>query len=309
MSDMLTFVIFFGDFGNGNYGIRAGRVQHLMGYFNQRRNLPFSTDFITLPPSIYRDQLRDLASSGDGFQAYATFAVKDWELRTQVTEAIPVLYPIDDLMWVFVGSNEGVGFNRGSRIHGTNLTLVSPSRNLQFRYDRQHLDFNLDSNLFWLESGKYEVVVNLLGVRWFVREDFDLTLEQVMSYAYGPIIDTISNISLNQHITNRGYALTARYRPSPKWEINAYVDRYCHDDSDCGGNLQSSVAIGPYDIPARWYVESRGIFARYKIDPTLSIAAQYTVGKGIEAHFANDPSKNNDNTGWSALTFMLVKTF
>lgn len=297
----------FGDIGNGNFGVRVGRVQHLVGYFNQRRNLPFNTDFINLPPFAYRDQVRDLAASGDGVQAYATFEVKGWEFRAQATEVIPVLYPKADIMYLFTGDANSGEFTQSSRIHGSNLTLASPSRTIQFRYDRHHLDFNLDSRLPWLNSGKYETVVNLIGARWFVWEEFDLTVEQVMSFSYGSVVDT-----LHQYIYwngyNRGYALTARYRPSTNWEINAYIDRYCNDDTDCSGDLQTTFSSTPVTT-AWWYTKSKGLFARYRIDKSLSVAAQYTVGEGIESHFMNDPSKNNANTGWSALNFMVVKTF
>jgi hypothetical protein len=294
----------FADMGDGDYGVRVGRVQQLFGFYNQKRNLPKVAEYIAHPPAIYREQFRDLASSGDGYQVYGTVPIFGWELRAQWSEARPVLYPMGDFSRVFVGERDAAVFTDESRVHAGGVTLSSPTRTLQFKVDRIYLDFQAESRTPFLPSGGLGNVVDIVGARWFVTDTFDVTLEHAWITPVGPVNDVIFS-QLYHPGQNRGSVFSIRYRPDADWEINAYMDRYCVDHTDCGGDLQSDF-VGGYYPPSWFYTNSHGVFARRKLPDNWSIGAQYTEGKGTDATFGGD---RNSKPEWKTLVFTLTKTW
>lgn len=279
----------FADIGTGDYGVRFGRVQHLLGYYNQNRNVTGLADFLMPPPTLYREAFRDMASSGDGFQAYATWDVKGWEVRTQVTEAKPILYPEKDLMDIFTFDPVGSKFEDSSRIHGFNLTISSPHKEVIARYDRQHLDIQMTALKPFRPQGDQNSIVHTAGVRWAATKNLDLTAEYVWVDAFGSAQDQIVSRLYRKGI-NIGYILSARWHPAPKWEVNAYIDYYCLSSEDCNGQEQRAFYRNTKPASA-FNAKSRGLFVRHTLSKNWHVAGQYTQGEGMIAHIKSDTTQ------------------
>ncbi len=51
-------------------GLRVGRIKHLLGFYNDTRDIAFTRSGAVLPQSIYQDRIRDISISSDGVAAY-----------------------------------------------------------------------------------------------------------------------------------------------------------------------------------------------------------------------------------------------
>ena len=162
-------------------GLRVGRVRHLLGFHNLKRENPRDADYIWHPPAIYREQAAHMATSGDGAQAYAKFPVAEWDVGLNLTHVKPVLEPMRESVAIIFGDSRVGTFTSDSRITGINLSVASPDHRFEFRYDftRLNLDFRPAASMFFLRPGLTDTQMHTIGARYYVTDDFDVTAERI----------------------------------------------------------------------------------------------------------------------------------
>jgi hypothetical protein len=291
----------FFDIGPGNYGVRLGRVQHLLGFYNQTRSIPCCSDFINLPPAIYREQFKQLATSGDGVQGYYIADIDSWEVGINVTLAKPILSPMENIIaghfnTVFPGE-----FTNKSLVKGLNITILSPDRTTQLRYDHIHLDFVFDSEFPPIASGKMNTIVHTAGVRHFYTHS-DVTLEGILVQQNSNVWDSFFALTGGRLGNPVGAMLSYRYRPTDNNQIATYADLWCSGAEDCSGEKRSQLT----GMPAHnFYVRSVGVAWRHKYPDKWYSNLQYTRGQGSNAHYYDQPHEKD----WQILQLRISKAF
>ena len=269
----------YADLGNGSDGIRLGRVQHLYGFSNLSRNLPHISDFITYPSAIYREQIRHLATSGDGFSLYHNHEHDSgWFSGITVTATKPVLEPMGEVVTSMFGSPSFGRFDvEKSRLYGFNLDIQSPDRSFQVRYDASYLKLPFVPGSGYL-NGMSNTLIHTIGVRQYF-DKFDVTAEMFTPNATGPAWDQFEQIGQGGYGKAIGYILTVRVRPTDDHQISAFINSYCTARNDCSGDRRSA-ATG-YTVPShRFREQSYGVAWRYNISKNWTSHVQYTWGRG-----------------------------
>lgn len=184
-------------------GLRIGRVRHMLGFNNLKRENPHDSDYIWHPPAIYREHAAHIATSGDGGQVYLKASPFEWNTTVQLTHVRPVMDPMQETVAVIFGDPRVGSFTGGSRITGVNLTTATPDHTLQFRYDftRLLLDFKPSAAMPFLAGGN-------------------------------PVEGNPG-----------GHAVTIRWRPVVRLQFTATVDKWCTDESDCSGSRGAQFGI------------------------------------------------------------------
>lgn len=292
----------FADFGPGGYGMRIGRIQHLLGFYNQTRSIPCCAEFINQPPAIYREQFKQLASSGDGIQIYKIFDIDNWELGVNGTIAKPILNPMENIIAGHFNAAFPGEITDKSIVKGLNFTVLSPSRETQLRYDITHLDFEFKSQVPFISSGNLSTMVHTIGARKFFNE-FDITVEGILVDQTGPVWDSyFNNLFGGKDGHPIGTVVSVRHRPSDHDQLSIYVDSWVSSSADPTGKKQSATTGLPEH---RFYVKSTGISWRHKYDNKWFSTLQYTLGQGSNSHFYNDTPEKN----WSAVQLRISKAW
>jgi hypothetical protein len=293
----------FLDFGNGTQGLRLGRVQHLLGFYNQVRGIPHIEDFVYHPPALYLDYIEQFERSGDGVQIYKFFDVNFWELGMQAYIAKPVILSNDDLKGVFFKSNLPGKITDKSLMQGFSVNLKSPDRTDEFRFDTIRLDFDYDSYMEpFVKSGKLDTTIYTFGYRRYF-DSSDLTIEVMGADQKGPVWESF--LALTNPPDKKepmGLMLSYRKRFSPANSINAWVDIWCSDPSDCSGKDQAEFMGLPEHL---FYVKSIGINWKHHFTKELCLSSQYVYGVGSNAHKWDEPRHKY----WDIIQFSLTRVF
>lgn len=263
-------------------GLRVGRVRHMLGFHNLKRENPHDADYIWHPPAIYREQAAHMATSGDGLQAYWKTTVADWDVSTVITRVRPVLDPMKESTAIIFGdSSVGTFSTSGSTITGVNLSVASPSRDLELRYDYTKLALDYRAAFPFLKSGIADTRMHTFGVRYYTSDTTDVTIERIKVHNYGEVWDSFHQVWPVKGSPG-GYALTLRWRPTTKYQLSLTADRWCTDESDCKGERGKAFGIPSHAMYSRTYIAA----LRYRYDDHWAATLQVMRVEGSNTELA-----------------------
>ena len=270
-------------------GLRIGRVRHMLGFNNLKRENPHDSDYIWHPPAIYREHAAHIATSGDGGQVYLKASPFEWDTTVQLTHVRPVMDPMQETVAVIFGDPRVGSFTGGSRITGVNLTTATPDHTLQFRYDftRLSLDFKPSAAMPFLASGNTDTQLHTIGMRAYVTDDLDLTVERIMVRNRGQAVWDAFHAVWPVEGNPGGHAVTIRWRPVDRLQFTATVDKWCTDESDCSGSRGAQ-----FGIPAHaFYSKSKILSVRYNFDQNWSAMLQIMRTEGSNTELATEEKR------------------
>ena len=274
-------------------GLRVGRVRHLLGFHNLKRENPRDADYIWRPPAIYREQAAHMATSGDGAQGYVKVPVAEWDVGVNLTHVKPVLEPMKESVAIIFGDNQVGTFSGDSRITGVNLSVASPDHRLELRYGytRLNLDFHPSPVLFFLTPGFTDTQMHTFGARYYITDDFDVTVERIKVRNKGAAVWDSFHAVWPVQGDPGGYALTFRWRPSDRTQVAFTADKWCTDESDCAGRRGAG-----FNIPSHaFYSKSYTAALRYRIDEHWATTLQVMRVEGSNTELSELPRRAATN--------------
>lgn len=246
-------------------GVRLGRVNHVLGFYNEPRNFPFSRKWEFPPQGIYRDGFHYLARSGDGAQFYARYDRGGVSLDAELTFARPHLYPMPSIVEGHLLMPVG-NFAEGSRVRGVNLGLKAHDLGTYLRYDQTLLDFE------HAQFGGFETYVHYIGARQQIGPRNALTAEYIMVDKHGP--GWTAATGLPKAPNSSGYSVTWDHDFNDTWSASLGYDAFQIDNGDptCKNTLPG--------IPAhRGCHRSVNVAAIYRCAP-WTVRAEWHAVKG-----------------------------
>jgi hypothetical protein len=272
---------------NSAVGMRVGRVRHWLGFHNLKRENPRDSDFIWHPPAIYREHAAHMASSGDGGQAFLRTSINEWDIGLNLTHVRPVLAPMNESVAIIFGDPALGRFTNRSRITGFNVSLATPMKMVELRYDYTRLQMDFQSAIPFISSGDTDTRLHTLGARVYLTDGLDLTVERIQATNEGRAVwDSFQKV-WPTHGKPGGYGVTVRWRPSDQIQLALAADRWCTDESDCAGERGKSVGIPAY----AYYSNSYTVAVRYKIDNHWTSTFQVTRVEGSNTEIASSERK------------------
>ena len=278
-------------------GVRVGRVRHMLGFNNLKRDNPQVADFVWHPPAIYREHAAHMASSGDGAQLYAKGHAGHFPIGLTLTHVKPVLKPMDESVAILFGDPRVGTFGSGSRITGLNATISSPTGVVQIRYDYTLLDMEFVPSRMtasFLRGGMTRTALHTIGARAYLTDDFDVTVERIQVRNQGNEVWDTFHRAWPVRGSPGGWALTLRYRPTGVDQIALSLDRWCTDESDCSGSRGDAVGIPRH----AYYSRSASIAYRRQLDKNWTVTAQASAIRGSNTvSVTREKDERNDRLG------------
>jgi hypothetical protein len=268
-------------------GLRVGRVRHLLGFHNLKRENPRDSDYIWHPPAIYREQAAHMATSGDGAQVFTRFPVAEWDVGINLTHVRPVLEPMKESVAIIFGDSQVGTFTNQSRITGVNLSVASPDHRFELRYDftRLNLDFRPNAALSFLQPGFVDTQMHTIGARYYLTNSFDVTAERITVRNRGVDVWDSFHAAWPVNGNPGGYSLTFRWRPTDRSQLSLTADKWCTDETDCAGSRGASMGIPSH----AFYSKSLTASFRYRIDEHWATTLQVMRVEGSNTELSELP--------------------
>ena len=290
-------------------GVRLGRVRLPFGLYNDTRDVAFTRPSILLPQSIYFDESRELAISGDGAMFYGEQR-NPW--GSLVLELGPFLARVDNensefalLGTDFPGDLENRWSFIGRLIYETSdqsLRLAVTGARLETDYVPR---FSPPDDL---GPGK-DLFEPVIFSAQYNAEDWSLTSE----YARRPIKDEgFHPDCFDLDIVGESYYFQGIYRLDPWWEAVLRYDVFFNnvDDRD-GTRAKANAAACGVDVPAHTQFTKDWTFGvRYNINSSLMVRAEYHNVYGTFWLFPQDnPDVSATEKKWDIFALLLSYRF
>ena len=220
-------------------GVRAGRILHPLGLYNETRDIAFTRPGILLPQSIYFDRTRDLAFSSDGIQFHGEHRVNASELFWQIGAALPIV-DSPELELALLTNDFPGGFEPDTSYLGRVFWERNGGRaklGLSYAYVDMHYRPGPSDPL---SKGHVSFIPTILSLQ-YNEEKLSVTTEYALrKFEYkglGAIPD--------QHFTGESWYLQSSYRLSPTWEVFARYDNLYTDKKDRDGRDYAAATAMP----------------------------------------------------------------
>ena len=274
---------------DGSTGVRIGRVNHFLGFYNQPRNNPLYRETELPPQSIYRDGFKYLAKSGDGIQAFHQVEFdQNYVLNLEATIAKPMLYPMKDILQGFVIDSSHGNFSRDhSTVRNYTVSLEDRRRNFTVMYNRVELDFMLHGSRQSSLDGRFKSTVNYFGVRKYF--DFgDITGEYILVEQDGDgWRKAMSPYPSDRRGKPSGYAVTYRHYFFDQLTGTIGYDEWWCNSKDKDGKILSSVTGGAVPAAATYH-KSLNLGMKYRISSDKAVRVEWHRVRGTNMLPAGD---------------------
>ena len=289
-------------------GMRAGRVKNTMGLFNDKRTNPFLRETDFPPQSLYRDQLKHSAVSGDGLQLYMTKVFNSSALDLEVSKFKAELYPQDDAVNVLLNIPMGSGEFSKSDVTSFHATYKIPEYGVILKYDRLMLDFDYNANQSSpvsaiVPSGNMKTRIEYLSARKYF-DKFDITGEVVKVTRSGELWNKILD-GMN-YGDPYAFNLVLRYRQD-NWTFIAGYNVWFTDINDRDGSKhEQNTGISRH----RYYQQDLNFGIRYKFNENWLAKFEYHKMRGTNVlSIVENPHMNQMNPRWDLISASLTYRF
>ena len=273
-----------------DFGVRIGRINHVLGFYNEPRNHPSARQWEFPPQGIYRDGFEYLARSGDGVQGYYNLQGRTYNLSVELNYSKPILYPMSAIteghFLVPLGK-----FSDDSRISGLNVGFFLEETGTSFRYDPHVFDFK--HNLL----GNMKTYIHYFGVKQYLSERDEFTAEYIYVDKYGP--GWTNATGMLKAPASDGFALTYGHAFNDEWCFHVGVDGFWINTDDRNGESLSAVGIPA----ARGYHESLNFTVGYRNNPwSVKWESHFVQGTNVLPSAYNDIGGMKEKWNYHALT-------
>lgn len=289
-------------------GMRVGRVKNTMGLFNDKRTNPFLRETDFPPQSLYRDQLKHSAVSGDGVQLYVNKVFGESILDLEVSKFKAELYPQDDAVNVLLNIPMGSGQFSKSDVTSFHATYKLPEYGLILKYDRLLLDFDYQANAsspvsLIVPSGNMKTRIEYLSARKYF-EKFDVTGEMVKVTRSGELWNNV--------LDGMGYGdpyafnLVLRYRKDNWTFITGYNVWFTDINDRDGSKHEQNTGISRH----RYYQKDLNFAVKYKFNDNWVGKVEYHKMQGTNVlSIVENPHMNQLNPNWNLISASITYRF
>jgi hypothetical protein len=257
-------------------GISAGKIKLPFGLYNKSRDVDMIRTPITLPQSVYLEDLRDVLVAFTGVSVHGflfdQLMYEVYKGNAEVDDDIPFFVDLISGLFPFVVS--GLETEVTDQVGGA-LTWFTPLDGLRagISYVEADLEFDLDWGLIPFPITK----VNFEVRDWFVYsleysyEDLTIAAElSQMEYTF--IIPGVGSSTMDL----QGYYVQADYRINELVELGTYYSVYYSHTGDKSGKRFS--AVGQPDYKA--WMKDWALYARFDIKDWWIVKVEYHTMDG-----------------------------
>ncbi len=216
---------------NQQAGVRLGRIKNAFGFFNETRDVAFTRPSISMPQSIYFEQVRELLLSSDGIALYYRNPTEQgqWLVDVQYGE----LQTGDSTEAVLMGSS-WVGNFDNSKLRLARV--IFEPRGGRWRFGLTGLDARLpftpgSGDPATLTAGEIQVQMAIVSAQYNL-EYWSFTGEALQATTrwkeLGPLFEASK--------TMRSFYLQLDHRFNERWQLMFRYDRQQLDINDLQGN-------------------------------------------------------------------------
>ena len=300
-----------GEYDQGRYGLRIGRIKNPLGLYNETRDVAFTTPSIILPQGIYYDRSRSLLLSLDGGQFYFAHLTDNGDISVKINYGKPrndndellnaiIPYPTSTIPFYPSGDLESsssdlavigqISYERngGETIYAFSFADVS------LKYDPEAYDrFTAGTTDFrlYIFSAQYNGEKFILTGEYLYQEnDFK---------DFGPYYPDADPSS-------ESWYLQAGYRLKPNWQIYARYDENYLNKDDRNGKQNDAIGA-PRHIG---FSKDAMLGVRWDINPSVMLRAEYHNINGTSwLTSADNPDRSETEQYWDLFALQLSLRF
>lgn len=295
----------------GRYGLRLGRIKNPLGFYNETRDVAFTSPSIIMPQGIYYDRSRSLLLSADGVHVYWEHLLDNSNLtlnlgygkpRNDNDELLNAIIPLPTP--VIAISPQG-----SLDSSGADPAIVA---NISYEADGGKTIYALsfaDASLIYtpvegdpFSAGTTDFRVYILSAQ-YNGEKFSLTSEYLYQENrfrdFGPLFPDSAPISESWYVQ-------VGYRLQSKWQIYSRYDESYLDKNDRTGASLDIIQLPRHMV----FSKDAMIGARWDINSSLMLRAEYHNLNGTSwLTSADNPDRSQTVQYWDLFALQLSLRF